>query len=246
MSRCLSFFAFAGVLLLAACSGKPPEPAVQQPPPATPAEVQQHMDDHFGKVREIQEAVIRGDLEAAKTPALWIADHQETTGLPAGADVRVKEMKAAAKSVATADNITNAGIATASIVAACGGCHANAKVTPKLPPYEEGTAKGKLPGHMIEHEHAIDLMYRGLVSPASGDWMRGAEALKSAPLGAKAFPDVSKEAVSAEERVHELAARALDAPGLSTRVTIYGSLIGGCASCHALHGRVFGPGPKTD
>ena len=230
--------------LIAAC-GKAPEPAVQQPPPASLAEVQKHMDDHFGRVREVEDAVIRGDLEAAKTPALWIADHQETTGLPAGTDSRVIAMKNSAKSVASSANIENAAIATAALIGACGGCHADARVSPRLPEVSEPTARAKLPGHMLEHQHAIELMYRGLVSPASGDWMRGAEALKTATLGGKSVPDASAEAVAAEARVHELAQRAMDAPSMSSRVTIYGSLIGGCANCHSLHGRVFGPGVKT-
>ena len=145
-------------------------------------------------------------------------------------------------SAAAAANIENAAIATAALIGACGGCHADARVSPKLPELSEATAKAKLPGHMLEHQHAIELMYRGLVSPASGDWMRGAEALKTTPLGGKAFPEVSADAVTAETRVHELAVRAMDAPGMSSRVTIYGSLLGSCASCHGLHGRVFGPG----
>ena len=246
MRRSFLFLAPVAALLLASC-GKAPEPAAQQPPPASAEEVRKHMDDHFGKVREVEEAVIRGDLEAAKAPALWIADHQETTGLPPGTESRVVEMKAAARSVASADNIGTAGIAAASLVGACGGCHATAKVYPAIAQGAEATAKAKRPDHMLEHQHAIDLMYHGLISPASGDWIRGAEALKVAPLGGKLFPEVSAEAVTEEARVHELAARAVEAPGMSSRVAIYGSLLGSCATCHALHGRVWGPGlTKTE
>ena len=241
MRRSFLFLALVAALVLIAC-GKAPEPAVQQPPPATPAEVRQHMGDHFGKVREVEEAVIRGDLEGAKAPALWIADHQEITGLPPGTESRVVEMKASARSVANADNIANAGIAAAGLVGACGGCHATAKVYPTIAQGQEQTARAKRPDHMLDHQYAIDLMYHGLISPASGDWLRGAEALKVAPLGGKLFPEVSAEAVAAEERVHELAARAVEAPGMSARVTIYGSLLGSCATCHAMHGHVWGPG----
>ena len=248
MRRSFLFLAPLALLLVLVCGacGKAPEPATQQPP-ASAAEVRAHMHDHFGKVREVEEAVIRGDLDAAKAPALWIADHQETTGLPAGTESRVVEMKAAARSVASADNIPAAGIAAAALVGACGGCHATARVDPAIAQGPEQTAKGKRPDHMLEHQYAVDLMYHGLIAPASGDWIRGAEALKVAPLGAKLFPEVSADAVAAETRVHELAARAVEAPGLSTRVTIYGSLLGGCATCHAMHGRVWGPGlTKTE
>jgi cytochrome c553 len=59
--------------------------------------------------------------------------------------------------------------------------------------------------------------------------------------------DIAQEAAAAEARVHELADRAIKAPDQSSRVAVYGSIIGTCASCHGLHGRIWGPGlPKAD
>jgi cytochrome c553 len=233
------FAAVTTVVFISRC-GKAPEPPA--PPPASPAEVQKHMDDHFGKVREVQDAVIRGDLDEARTPAAWLAEHVATTGLPAGTESRVVDMKVAAKSVAAAQSVGNAAIATASLVRACGDCHTAAKVVPTFsdPPLQ--TSKEKVPSHMLEHQHAIELMYRGLVSPTSPKWMVGAQELKAAALVSKQLPEVPAEAVAAEARVHELADRAINAVDMNTRVTIYGALIGSCASCHALHGKVWGPG----
>jgi cytochrome c553 len=226
-------------LVLSAGCSKSPEPAAQQTPPAaavpiTPA----HMADHFAKVREVEEAIIRGDLDAAKAPAQWIVDHQEVTG-PAGTERPLKEMKAAAQSVATADNLDKAAIAAAAMVGACGHCHAAMKVEPKLPAPAERTGRSDHARHMLEHQAAI--------VPVSGEWIKGAEALKSAPLRDKAFTDITKETVAAEARVHELAERAINASDQNSRVTIYGTIIGSCASCHGMHGRIWGPGlPKTD
>jgi cytochrome c553 len=201
------------------------------------------MAEHFSKVREVEEAIIRGDVEAAQSPARWIADHPELGGFPARTDEPIARMKAAADSVAKADNITDAAIGAATLVGACGSCHAAAKVSPTLPAATEGRASTARGRHMLEHQHAADLMYRGLIAPLSGDWLKGAETLKAAPLGGKALADVSKEAVAAETRVHELADRAIRAAEQSTRVEIYGSVIGECASCHGLHGSIWGPGP---
>lgn len=238
--------ALAAVLLSAGC-GQSPDKSAQQPQTPQPApDVRAHMADHFSKVREIEEAIIRGDVDAAKTPARWLADHQETAGLPPGTEQQVAEMKAAAASVASTDDIGNAAIAAADLVGTCGSCHSAARVMPKLPPVPADEAGTDRKRHMLEHQHAIDRMYRGLISPSSDEWRAGATALKAAPLGAKALADVPKEAVEAEARVHELADRALRAAEKSTRVAIYGSIIGACASCHGLHGRVWGPGlPKT-
>ncbi len=227
------------VALVSGCQKTPPPPS---PPPASPAEVAKHMDEHFGKVREVQDAIIRGDLEASKAPATWLADHVETTGLPAGTEPRVADMKVAAKSVAAAQSVGNAAIAAASLVAECGRCHAASKVEPKFAALAAPASTQKVPAHMLQHQHAVELLYRGLVSPTSDNWANGAKELKAAPLAGKQLPEVPAEVVTAEARVHELADRAVDAPTMRERETIYGALIGACASCHALHGKLWGPG----
>ncbi len=246
MRRAMMFFAVVSTVLFLSSCGKAPEPAPKEQP-ASPAEIARHMDDHFGKVRDVQDAIIRGDLEDAKAPAAWLADHVEITGLPAGTESRVADMKLEARSVAAAQSLGNAAIATASLVRSCGGCHATAKVVPKFGPLPARSSTEKVPAHMLQHQHAVELMYRGLVSPTSDDWTIGARELKAAPLVGKQFKDVPPEAAEAEARVHELADRAIDAADMRARVTIYGALIGGCASCHAVHGKVLGPGlPKSN
>jgi mono/diheme cytochrome c family protein len=40
--------------------------------------------------------------------------------------------------------------------------------------------------------------------------------------------------------------KAKAAADIGTKVAFYGEYIGGCAGCHGLHGKVWGPGlPKT-
>ncbi len=233
-----------------ACSKPAPAPAGQSaaaaaPPPS--ADAAARMDAHFGKVRELEDAVVRGDLESAKTAALWIADHQETAGFPAGTEGYVTATRDAARAVAASASPGNAGMAAAFAVAACGECHAAAKVTPRMP---EVVAPQAVPGsaaHMLMHQYAVDLMYRGLVGPSETLWKQGAEALKGSPLRDKDLTKASKEAVASEARVHELAGRAVQAADTGAKIAIYGELIGGCASCHAMHGRVLGQGlPKSN
>lgn len=238
---------FAAALLVAGCGKSPEQPVQQAAAPAAPKiDTAAHMKDHFTKVREIEEAIIRGDLEAAKAPAQWMADHQEVSGFGARADQRIMELKTSAKSVATANDIESAAQASASMVGACGRCHSAANVAPKLPKVADAAKGAERVRHMLEHQHAIDRMYYGLISPTTGDWMTGAEKLKAAPLRAKALTGVNPEVQAAEAKVHELADRALNAAEQSSRIAIYGSLIGACASCHGLHGHVWGPAPKAN
>ena len=247
---------FAGLMILsvaiaASACGNAAPPAAENPAAAAPAQssadTAANMAGHFGKVRELEEAVIRGDLESARAAARWIAEHQEAVGLPAGTESYVTTTKNAARAVAASASLGNAGLAAAFAVDACGECHAAAKVTPKMPEAIAPPAAPTAATHMLAHQYAVDLMYRGMVGPSETLWKQGAEALKGSPLSEKDLTKVSKEIAASEARVHELAGRAAQATDAGSRIAIYGELIGGCASCHAGHGRVLGPGmPKAD
>ncbi len=89
---------------------------------------------------------------------------------------------------------------------------------------------------------------KGLIGPSAQAWADGAKALKAAPLaGAKLPKDplLTKERLAAEAAVHALADQAAAATDFPMKTEVYGKLAANCASCHALHGRVWGPGlPK--
>jgi mono/diheme cytochrome c family protein len=211
---------------------------------ARAATLEIHMADHFSHIRDVQEAIIRGDLELAKPPARWIAEHPEA-GVPANTAGQVAALRAAANDVVNAADLSAAAGGAALMLAVCGDCHVVARVKPRMPPEGVIPAVKGPKAHMVEHQHAVNLLYRGLAAPSDADWKKGAQALKASPLGAKQIP-AAEEVIAAETQVHELAARALEARNPSAKAAVYGQVIGACASCHGLHGRVWGPGaPKT-
>jgi cytochrome c553 len=249
---------FVGVLLLLqvvvilACSGASQPPAEQAKPvePPKPAvDVAKHMHEHLARVTAMQDAVIRGDLDAAVEPAKWIADHQETEGLPAGTEPFVASMKKQAAAVAESKDLKNAGVATAMTLSYCGSCHASAKVTPQMPEPVKPTASGPAAAHMLEHQWATELMYQGLTMPSEERWQKGLAAMQGSPLSEKDLPKdtkLTKDIVALEAKVHELAAKAKTTTDLGVKVALYGEYLAGCAGCHSLHGKVWGPGlPKT-
>jgi cytochrome c553 len=193
--------------------------------------------------------VIRGDVEAAVEPARWIADHQPTAGLPAGQESVLADMKKSAAVVAEAKDSRNAATATAMVISYCGTCHAAAKITAAIPEPPTPVAEASLAAHMMEHQWATELLYQGLVMPSEERWQKGLAAMQATPLSEKDLPKdakLTKEVVALEKKVHELAANARTATDLGTKVAFYGEYIGGCAGCHELHGKVWGPGlPKT-
>ena len=233
------------------CGGQQP-PAEQATPaePAAPAmDVAKHMHEHLARVTTMQEAVLRGDLEAAVEPARWIADHQPTAGLPVGQESVLADMKKQAAVVAEAKDFKNAATATAMVISYCGTCHAAAKITAAIPEAPKPVAEGAVSSHMMEHQWATDLLYQGLVMPSEERWQKGLAAMQGTPLTEKDLPKdatLTKEIVALEKKVHEMAEKAKTATDLGTKVAFYGEYIGGCAGCHGLHGKVWGPGlPKT-
>jgi hypothetical protein len=250
----LAIPALAVATLLAACGGqapaeKPAEPAAKPSAQAVPAaDVAKHMDDHFTKVTEVHDAIIRGDLEAAREPARWIADHQETAGLPAASQPSVDDMKKAARQVADAADIKTAAQGASAMAIACGTCHAATNTKPKMPAEAAAPPKDETAAHMLAHQHAIDLLYQGLVGPSDEAWSAGAAALKAAPLTGRQLPKdpkLTRERLESETAVHTACDKAAGAKDAQARGAIYAELIGDCASCHALHGKVWGPGlPK--
>jgi mono/diheme cytochrome c family protein len=219
--------------------------AIADKAPPRAATLETHMGEHFSRIREVQEAIIRGDLEMAKPPARWIAEHPEA-GMPANTVGSVAAMKAAANDVVNASDLSAAASGAALLLVVCGDCHTAAGVRPKMPSEGAIAAVTGPKAHMLEHQHAINLLYRGLAAPSDAEWKKGAQALRESPLGAKEIPE-AVEVITAETQVHELAARALEATNQSVKADLYGQLIGACASCHGLHGRVWGPGaPKAN
>jgi len=247
---CLGVLSVVAVVILTVCGSPPPaEQPADAAKPATPppADVKQHMGEHFAKATDVQAAVVRGDLDAAKEHAKWVADHEEIAGLPAAGLSAAQDMKRAAKAVVEATDEKAAAHASAEMAASCGACHAAANARPSFPSPPGKPARNPVAAHMHAHQHAMDLLYYGLVGPSDEAWAEGAKALKAAPLKRAEMPKskAAKEAAIAEAETHAAADKASAAQDTKARAEVYGQLVAGCASCHALHGMVLGEGvPK--
>jgi cytochrome c553 len=207
-----------------------------------------HMREHFAKVIEAHDAVVRGDLDSAKAPAEWLAAHDPTPELDKASASHVSVMRQAARRAADATDLATAAQGTAAMLAACGDCHRAAGVVPPMGVPAEPHVGGTV-GHMLAHKHAIDLMMQGLIVPSAALWQQGAAGLKHAPLKASDLPrdpKLTRQILAAEDEVHLLAERAASASEQPARIAAYAQVISACGRCHGLHGRVWGPGvPPT-
>ncbi|MDO8835835.1 MAG: hypothetical protein Q7V01_09570 [Vicinamibacterales bacterium] len=244
-------FAYALLILfsaLAVACGSSQPPAEQTAKPAEPAapavDVVKHMHEHLGLVTTLQEAVIRGDLEAVAAPATTLVNH-EVIPFPPGTESYVPDIKKTAGMALAATDLKTAATATSQLVAACGACHTATKLPITWPAPAKPAEGTGVAVHMLEHQWAIDLMYQGLAQPSDEAWKNGVAALKGSPLAAKDLPKdekLTKEIVAYEKSVHDLAAKAQTATDIGSKVAVYSEAIAGCASCHGLHGKVWGPG----
>lgn len=201
------------------------------------------MRQHFELVTVVHDAVTRGDLPTARRQAAVLADGRDPPDLPVGAAPIVATMRRAAARAATAVGLDDMAAAASTMLATCGSCHraVGTMPAPAMPP---SPVVGGQVGHMLAHQHAVDLMAQGLTVPSASLWQRGAEALESAPLRKAVVPKhrgLTDDLVAAEQSVHQLAARARAASDERARIDVYSALLQRCATCHARYGGVAGP-----
>jgi cytochrome c553 len=196
-----------------------------------------HAPDVTDRVRSLVVSVVHGDLPAARVTARMLAEHVEPAAGPTGAPASTARVRDAATAVASATDVAAAAAAMARLVAACGGCHEAAGVTPRLP-RPAPSASGSIAGHMMRHQDAADLLLEGLVVPSTAAWTRGAGQLQEAPLRSGDFPvsdRIGTMMSKIETQLHSLAGDAGAATDLPGRVPAYATLLTTCAQCHTQH-----------
>jgi cytochrome c553 len=164
-------------------------------------------------------------------------------GLPEAAGPYVAAMQLSASRAAADEDLEDIAAFTASMLTTCGDCHRAVGTMPALAP-PASSAVGGLVGHMLAHKAAVDLLAQGLTVPSTSAWDEGVRQLRSAPLHRRALPKdakLTKDIQDNEKRVHSLAERGLEASDTRSKIYVYSELLQSCASCHALHGNVWGP-----
>jgi mono/diheme cytochrome c family protein len=230
------------VLTVSLVPGTSGRAAAQAAPPSKAAI---DMSAHFAEVGTVHEAIIRGDLAAARAAASALAQ-REFAGLPESTAPDRQAMKTLASRVAAATDVQSAAAGTASMLGACGDCHRAAGVVP-APALPDRPVVGQTVGHMLDHQRAADQLMQGLVVPSSALWHLGAQGLRGAPLGTGKLPKdhrLTADVAAAEQRVHALAEDAAAATEPAARAAVYGQVLGTCASCHSLHSTIWGPAKR--
>lgn len=224
----LSVFS-ASCLLLTSCRGPAPQEGV------TPD--QAHMLAHFERAGEVHDALVKGELDRARSAAEWIALHEEPGPIPGDTPELNSEIRRYAAQLSVADTLPEATLAAAQMGRACGDCHGANEVRPRFligtaPPTGSGPQ-----AEMARHVWASERMWEGLLGPEDHAWRSGAEALKSGwldPQQVVANPQDRPRIRTLVQQVYELGneAQATDHP--QARAELYGDFLNTCNECHIL------------
>lgn len=247
---------------LVGCDEPPQQEAQPEPePPAASEATTALMGEFFEHVTAAQAAIVRGDLEGIREPAVWIAEHESMPGLAApteqwsaetldGWEAHDPEIRAAAQLVSEADSFEKAAAASAKMVLACGNCHREVGADPRIP---ELGAGGVPPAesletvpHMLRHQWAVHQMWVGLINPSEEAWKKGAEVLTGAPLrkeNLSPYAEYTENLPALALGVQRLGTEAFEETDWNRRAEIYGELLTTCAGCHSTLGR--GPRLKS-
>ncbi len=191
----------------------------------------QDMDGHYTQVGMVQDAVVRGDLEAAREPARWLAEHPQHPDLPQGVKSPMEDMRMHARSVMRSVDVADAARATAEMAAACGRCHQATGAGPDPVLWTMAPAGQSAPRQMERHLWAVQRMWEGLVAPSDRQWQQGATALVDDPLFQEANVGGGPEVAKLAREVHDLGVTALQR-GPDARAGVYGRLLSTCVTCH--------------
>jgi mono/diheme cytochrome c family protein len=213
------------------------EPEAVEPEPPEPDEIGDLMKDHFGMASQVRDAVVRGQLEQAEAPLVWLGQHGLASSMPATWRIHVERMQLTARRASSASTLAAAGQAVGQLAAECGACHATLRQGPEFEPSDVNDlgptgASPALRERMHRQLWAIERLWEGLVGPSNAAWQAGADNLRQGH-GHSRVPAPQQARL---ERVRGLGVEAGDAASRADRGQIYGRILAECGNCHASAG----------
>lgn len=206
--------------------------------PAQDPQPSYEMATHYRVALQLQDAVIRGDMEAAHERGGQIASMEIGSERPGQSGRHGERIQERGARIAEAESVDEAAAALARIAEECGACHVATGGGPVLRDEPRWADVPGIESRMHRHGWAADRMWEGLVTPSDTAWFVGALELTTTPFTPERTPKIIAEAelTGLTDRVHRLgleALRASDAGDRTERAIIYGQLLGTCGRCHA-------------
>ncbi len=181
----------------------------------------------------VRDAVVRGDLDAARRNAKELG--AVTVGGTPEIVEHAKEMNAVAARIAAAPDLAAAARGTGALAKTCADCHARLTGPTKLAAEPAPRAAGR-EARMQRHAWAVGELWDGLVDNSEDPWRKGSAALADPTLPATELvpPKRSSPEVEAQAKgLKQLGERAQATTDTALRSEAYGDILATCATCHA-------------
>jgi len=197
-------------------------------------ETAEWMRSHFLEGRAVRNALVRGELEDARTRLTQVAAEAGPVDAPPSWEPRLEAVRIAARDASQAEGLPQATRAFAALATRCADCHEATDARIEF----EGLAvpQGEEPPVQMErHQWAAERMWEGLIAPDAARYREGARVLAEAalhPLELRAGTAPPLEVVQVAERARGVAGQASRAESQADRAALYGELLGTCAGCH--------------
>lgn len=201
-------------------------------------EIDATMRAHFSHIERLEEAIVRGDVSAARDAGEALAAEAGRGAFPGDAAASAARLRDLGERVSRASDADGAGALLGELALECGSCHAERREGPEAEAPPPPPAWPTLPAHMRRHAWAAARMGEAIVEASEDTWIVGALTLTDAPFTPERMPSPLAPSPLAElaVEVHELGLSALEAGSWSARADLYGRLVTTCARCHELVG----------
>lgn len=200
---------------------------------ASAGDLTAHMHVHFDRVTQIQQSVIRGDLEATRDSARWLAEHDSPSGLEQNFSTYIAAMRKAANQTLAAKNIDQAAAGVSTMAMACARCHRESGGSAPFAMVETLVDEPGVRAHMQRHQWAADRLWEGLIGPSDAAWNAAVDMLVEVPLHPADLSGESDRQITVlTRRVHELGAQGYVADSIKDRGDLYSEFLSTCSKCH--------------
>jgi hypothetical protein len=207
------------------------------------SEIADQMHEYLAQITTIKSFVIMGNLDGAREPATWLAEHETVSGLPENFEPYTEMMRSYAREVVGAPDLKAAAKSVSRMARTCGNCHLANELELEFgfdtkPPEWADTIS-----LMQRHQWAADRLWEGLIGPSDVAWSRGTDMLVDVPLRPSYVLDETANGAGSDvidivaHRIHMLGGRGTITSTPDARSELYGELLGLCPDCHIRLGR---------
>lgn len=227
------------VPLLLACAPKPADPLpLDVTTDWSRASAQVHMSEHFTRTTAARDAIIAGHMDEARVELAWLAEHEETEGVPVEFGSWFADLRTVAATGVGSTDARGMASTIGGIGVQCGGCHGTLNIQPLIPG-AAGPApqdSGDLRGHEARHRWAADQLWIGLVQPSNTAWQQGLAALQDPPVNPAAIGVDAQWHSVVEPYVgilRQISRADMELVDPQARAETFGLVVSACAGCHA-------------